>query len=165
MSFGWWLIVFVCGFIYIHSRLCDNKLWLFVEIFFRNYILCRAIIFFCDYLLRLQFKNQKFRFKVFQRRGLNSGIKTYILKYMFRIMNKLKYWTVMKLSLSLEEKSFNKTTVGTIFKFKYNSIQFYIIYMPSQQLQGQLQTEHSADIHNYIMDRPNIEWRINCRST
>jgi hypothetical protein len=26
-----------------------------------------------------------------------------------------------------------------------NSIQFFIIYVPSQQLQGQLQTQHSAD--------------------
>jgi hypothetical protein len=34
-------------------------------------------------------------------------------------------------------------------------VQFFIIYVPSQQLQGQLQTEQSADIHNYIMDRLN----------
>jgi hypothetical protein len=27
-----------------------------------------------------------------------------------------------------------------------NSIQFFIIYVPSQQLQGQLQTQHSVDI-------------------
>jgi hypothetical protein len=33
-----------------------------------------------------------------------------------------------------------------------NSVQFFIIYVPSQQPQGQLQTEHSTDIHNYIMD-------------
>jgi hypothetical protein len=30
-----------------------------------------------------------------------------------------------------------------------NSIQFFIIYAPSQQLQGQLQTQHSTDIHRY----------------
>jgi hypothetical protein len=29
-----------------------------------------------------------------------------------------------------------------------NSIQFFTIYMPSQQLQGQLQTQHSADTGN-----------------
>jgi hypothetical protein len=46
-----------------------------------------------------------------------------------------------------------------------NSIKFFIIYVPSQQLQGQLQTQHSADIHNCIMDRLNVESRINCRST
>jgi hypothetical protein len=34
----------------------------------------------------------------------------------------------------------------------FNSIQFFIIYVPSQQPQGQLQTEHSTDINNYIMD-------------
>jgi hypothetical protein len=34
-----------------------------------------------------------------------------------------------------------------------NSIQFFIIYVPSQQLQGQLQTQHSADRSNYIMNK------------
>jgi hypothetical protein len=29
-----------------------------------------------------------------------------------------------------------------------NSIQFFIIYVPSQQLQGQLQTQHSIGEHN-----------------
>jgi hypothetical protein len=37
-----------------------------------------------------------------------------------------------------------------------NSIQFFIIYVPSQQPQGQLQTQHSTDIHNYIMDTTDI---------
>jgi hypothetical protein len=37
-----------------------------------------------------------------------------------------------------------------------NSIQFFIIYVLSQQPQGQLQTQHSTDIHNYIMDTNNI---------
>jgi hypothetical protein len=36
------------------------------------------------------------------------------------------------------------------------SIQFFIIYVPSQQLQGQLQTQHSAEVPKYIMDRLNI---------
>jgi hypothetical protein len=38
-----------------------------------------------------------------------------------------------------------------------NSIQFFIIYVPSQQLQGQLQTEHSVriDKSNYIVDKNN----------
>jgi hypothetical protein len=35
-------------------------------------------------------------------------------------------------------------------------IQFFIIYVPSQQLQGQLQTQHSVDTGNYIMDKHNI---------
>jgi hypothetical protein len=46
-----------------------------------------------------------------------------------------------------------------------NSIQFFIIYVLSQQLQGQLQTQHRADIHNYIMDTHNIKSRVDCRST
>jgi hypothetical protein len=29
-----------------------------------------------------------------------------------------------------------------------NSIQFFIIYVPSQQLQGQLQIQHSVDTDN-----------------
>jgi hypothetical protein len=31
-------------------------------------------------------------------------------------------------------------------------IQFFIIYVPSQQLQDQVQTQHSVDTSNYIMD-------------
>jgi hypothetical protein len=38
-----------------------------------------------------------------------------------------------------------------------NSIQFFIIYVPSQQLQGQLQAQHSVDTGNYIMDRHNMK--------
>jgi hypothetical protein len=38
-----------------------------------------------------------------------------------------------------------------------NSIQFFIIYVSSQQLQGQLQTQHSVDTSNYIMDKHNIK--------
>jgi hypothetical protein len=37
--------------------------------------------------------------------------------------------------------------------------------VPSQQLQGQLQTQHSAVIGNYIMDKHNIKSRVNYRST
>jgi hypothetical protein len=36
-------------------------------------------------------------------------------------------------------------------------IQFFIIYVPSQHLQGQLQTQHSAGTSNYIMDKHNIK--------
>jgi hypothetical protein len=31
-----------------------------------------------------------------------------------------------------------------------NSIQFFIIYVPSQQPKGQLQTQHSLDTGNHI---------------
>jgi hypothetical protein len=44
---------------------------------------------------------------------------------------------------------------------EYNSIQFFIIYVPSQQLQSQLQTQHSVDTSNYIMDRHNIKSKTN----
>jgi hypothetical protein len=49
------------------------------------------------------------------------------------------------------------------YRYCNNSIQFFIIYVPSQQPQGQLQTQHSTD--NYIMDTHNIKSRVNCRST
>jgi hypothetical protein len=42
-------------------------------------------------------------------------------------------------------------------------IQFFIIYVPSQQLQGQLQTQHSVDTGNYIMDKHNIKRKRNYR--
>jgi hypothetical protein len=35
--------------------------------------------------------------------------------------------------------------------------------VPSQQLQGQLQTQHSVDTVNYIMDTHNIKPHINYR--
>jgi hypothetical protein len=34
-----------------------------------------------------------------------------------------------------------------------NSIQFFIIYVPIQQLQGQLQTQSNVHTSNYIMDK------------
>jgi hypothetical protein len=43
------------------------------------------------------------------------------------------------------------------------TIQFYIIYVSSQQLHGQLQTQHSADTGNYITDKHNIKSKINYR--
>jgi hypothetical protein len=33
-----------------------------------------------------------------------------------------------------------------------NKIKFFIIYVPSQQPQGQLQTQHSVDTSKYIMN-------------
>jgi hypothetical protein len=45
--------------------------------------------------------------------------------------------------------------------YKYNSIQFFIIYVPSQQLQGQLETQHSVDTGNCIMDKHNIKSKTN----
>jgi hypothetical protein len=44
-----------------------------------------------------------------------------------------------------------------------NSVQFVIIYVLSQQLLGQLQTQHSVDTGNYIMEQYNIGWNVNCR--
>jgi uncharacterized protein YlbG (UPF0298 family) len=38
-----------------------------------------------------------------------------------------------------------------------NSVQFFIIYVPSQQLQGQLHTQHSVGTGNCIKDRHNIK--------
>jgi hypothetical protein len=35
-------------------------------------------------------------------------------------------------------------------------IQFFIIYVPSQQLQGQLQMQHSVDTGNHVKDKHEI---------
>jgi hypothetical protein len=43
--------------------------------------------------------------------------------------------------------------------YNCNSINIFIIYVSSQQLQGKLQTQHSVDTGNYIMDRRNIKTR------
>jgi hypothetical protein len=40
-------------------------------------------------------------------------------------------------------------------------LQFFIIYVPSQQLQGQLQTQHSVDTSNYLMDKHKIKSKSN----
>jgi hypothetical protein len=48
--------------------------------------------------------------------------------------------------LKLQNNDFNN------LKYYGNSIQFFIIYVPSQQPQGQLQTQHSVDRSNYLMD-------------
>jgi hypothetical protein len=37
-----------------------------------------------------------------------------------------------------------------------NSIRFFIIYVPSQQLQGQLRTQRSVDTDNYNMGNHNM---------
>jgi hypothetical protein len=44
-----------------------------------------------------------------------------------------------------------------------DSIKFFIIYVPSQQLHGQLQTQRSVDTGNYIMEKHNIKPKINYR--
>jgi hypothetical protein len=36
-------------------------------------------------------------------------------------------------------------------------IQFFIIYVPNQQPQGQLQAQHSVDKNNYFMNGHNIK--------
>jgi hypothetical protein len=48
-----------------------------------------------------------------------------------------------------------------INRLNNNPIQIFIIYVPSQQLQGQLQTQRSVDTGNYIMDKHNIKPKIN----
>jgi hypothetical protein len=42
-------------------------------------------------------------------------------------------------------------------------IQFFIIYVTSQQLQGQLQTQHSVDTSNYITGEHNLKSKSNER--
>jgi hypothetical protein len=46
--------------------------------------------------------------------------------------------------------NFLSQAVSRLLSYISNSIQFFIIYAPSQQLQGQLQTQHSVDTGNCI---------------
>jgi hypothetical protein len=66
-------------------------------------------------------------------------------------------WTTIILRVN------NQASVPVTFmtNTRYNSIQFFIIYVSSQQLQGQLQTEHSVDTSNYIMDKYYIKATTN----
>jgi hypothetical protein len=50
-----------------------------------------------------------------------------------------------------------------IILIQFNSFQLFIIYVPSQQLRGQLQTQHSVDISNYIMGEHNLKSKSNER--
>jgi hypothetical protein len=38
-----------------------------------------------------------------------------------------------------------------------DSTQFFIIYMPSQQPKGHIQTQHSLDTGNYIIYKPKLQ--------
>jgi hypothetical protein len=49
------------------------------------------------------------------------------------------------------------TLVVIIIIIQFNSIQLFIIYVPSQEPRGQLQAQHSVDTDNYIMDKHNIK--------
>jgi hypothetical protein len=42
-----------------------------------------------------------------------------------------------------------------------NSVQFFIIYVPSQQPQGQLQAQHSVEKNNYFMNKHHIKSKTN----
>jgi hypothetical protein len=44
-----------------------------------------------------------------------------------------------------------------------NSIRFFIIHVPSQQLQSQLQAQQSVDTSNYIMGEHNLKSKSNER--
>jgi hypothetical protein len=44
-----------------------------------------------------------------------------------------------------------------------NSIKFFIIYVLSQQPQGQLQAQHSVDKSSYILDKQNVKSKTNYR--
>jgi hypothetical protein len=68
---------------------------------------------------------------------------------------------IFRVSLGMT-KSLYHYEVGIL----YIIIQFFIIYVPSQQLQGQLQTQYSVDRSNYIMGKHNRQitgkhWRKN----
>jgi hypothetical protein len=61
----------------------------------------------------------------------------------------------------IKNKHNTKTKETTIIQFQFNSIQFFIIYVLSQQPQGQLQTQHSVGKSSYIRDKQNIKSKTN----
>jgi hypothetical protein len=42
-------------------------------------------------------------------------------------------------------------------KRKYPGTEFFIVYVPIQQFQGQLQTQYNVDTGNYIKDKPDVK--------
>jgi hypothetical protein len=75
----------------------------------------------------------------------------------------------IKLEFRVKENKANNNTNNTnntnnnTNSIQYNSILYYLC--TESQPQGQLQTQHSTDIHIYIMDTHNIKSRVNCKST
>jgi hypothetical protein len=67
---------------------------------------------------------------------------------------------MMKPGISLSQTYFKGFSLLMALQ-KFNSIQFLIIYVMSQQPQRQLQTQHSTDIHKYLMDTHIIKSRVN----
>jgi hypothetical protein len=47
--------------------------------------------------------------------------------------------------------------VEIIIIIQLNLVQFFIVYVPSQQTKGQLQTQHSLDTGNYITYKTKLE--------
>jgi hypothetical protein len=70
-----------------------------------------------------------------------------------------KQWEIPKIAgINTKANIFQKRSAGFEVKIdlkqqqqQFNSIQFFIIYVPSQQLQGQLHTQHTVVIYNIII--------------
>jgi hypothetical protein len=84
-------------------------------------------------------------------------LKRFLIFYLSRPKFKLTF-CVTNYIRSDDSFLFNNDESSNI---QFNSIQFFIIYVPSQQLQGQLQTQHSVDISIYIRDKQNIKSKNN----
>jgi hypothetical protein len=78
-------------------------------------------------------------------------------------------YAVSSIFLLLPPSSGQNLFLSTLFSDIFNlcvrhndnniSVRFFIIYVPSQQLQSQLQTQHGVGTGNYIMGRHNIKSR------
>jgi hypothetical protein len=69
----------------------------------------------------------------------------------------------MHLCSSNSLDTINVVEIEVIIIIQCNSIQFFIIYVPSPQPQGQLETRHSVDTSNYIMGKYYIKSKTNYR--
>jgi hypothetical protein len=96
------------------------------------------------------------RYHIVEGRTLHNrhceNLKSYIFKlfYVIRASNIINNWKYVILGL------YHGVRIS-----RHNSIQFFITYVPSQQVQGQLQTQHSVDKSSYIREKLNIKSKTN----
>jgi hypothetical protein len=82
-------------------------------------------------------------------------------------MEKWKFFTLLGLELPFPlvvqpvASRYTDWAIGAPVRCFFIIIQFFIIYVPSQQLQGQLQTQYSVDTGNCIVDKHNIKSKTN----
>jgi hypothetical protein len=114
------------------------------------------------------YRNQFMPNKLFQNNNPNNLVQFFVyLRVYAREQKPILKYTQTKTETTKQthrDKQRQKTKQGNLGsnKIQYNiSIQYVTIYMLSQQLQGQLQTQHNVVTGNYIKDKHNIKSKTN----